>query len=44
VLAEEFYDYTVPRPESKNLIDHPQSATSIAGLRPKLATFIKARP
>ena len=44
VLAEEFYDYTVPRPESKNLIDHPQSATSIAGLRPKLAAFIKARP
>ena len=44
VLAEEFYDYTVPRPESKNLIDHPQSATSIAGLRPKLAALIKARP
>ena len=43
VLAEEFYDYTVPRPESKNLIGHPQSATSIAGLRPKLVTFIKAR-
>ena len=43
VLAEEFYDYTVPRPESKNLIGDPQSATSIAGLRPKLAAFIKAR-
>ena len=32
VLAEEFYDYTVPRPESKNLIDHPRcEATLEAG-------------
>ena len=44
VLAEEFYNYTLPRPESKNLIDHPQSTTPVARLRSKLAAFVKARP
>ena len=44
VLAEEFYNYTLPWPESKNLIDHPQSTTPVARLRLKLEAFVKARP
>lgn len=41
ILAEEFYDYTVELPESKNLISAPQSAQAIGRLRPKLTAFIK---
>lgn len=41
IWAEEFYDYNVELPESKNLISAPQSAQAIGRLRPKLTAFIK---
>ena len=41
IWAEEFYDYNVELPESKNLISAPQFAQAIGRLRPKLTAFIK---
>lgn len=43
VLAEEFYDYTLPRPESRNLIGDPKHAEAIARLRPQLTAHLQRR-